>query len=426
MVNNAFKQRQTVKNKKKKKDEDLTSTLDSMHRAEMRRFELIQESLPNEEERLETYKKEYRLLDEKYINDGMLDWDEDKLYYELEEKIKEQVKKIERIRNKTEENEYHEKTHALVVEYTQSIMNNSSVIHRKSQERNNNTGMSAFLTAGKDTSFKGKKPPQNKQHQSNNNDTAPRSKSEICKDYMKLVNDDYIDTIELMSTKSEYCQHCEREFHEYYSMIYAINEAKMVCPNCCREHDYIDLTYNPPSFKELEEKNITPAFGYQRINHFNEWLAQFQAKEATDIPNEIFKKISEELKTKKITDLSKLRTTEVRKILKDLGLNSYYEHIAYILCTMNGIPAPSFSPKTEEKLRMMFKQMQGPFAKYKPANRKNFLSYSYVLHKCCELLELDQYINCFPLLKSIEKLRSHDRIWKKICKDLKWQYIESG
>jgi len=57
--------------------------------------------------------------------------------------------------------------------------------------------------------------------------------------------------------------------------------------------------------------------------------------------------------------------------------------------------------------------------------RKNFLSYSYVLHKFCQLLELDHLLKHFPLLKSREKLHQQDKIWKLICRDLQWEYIPS-
>jgi len=73
----------------------------------------------------------------------------------------------------------------------------------------------------------------------------------------------------------------------------------------------------------------------------------------------------------------------------------------------------------------MFRQIQGPFLKYSPKNRKNFLSYSYVLHKFLEILGEDQYIMYFPLLKSREKLHQQEQIWEKICEDLNWQFIKS-
>ena len=73
----------------------------------------------------------------------------------------------------------------------------------------------------------------------------------------------------------------------------------------------------------------------------------------------------------------------------------------------------------------MFKDIQNPFMKHCPVYRKNFLSYSYVLHKFCQLLELDDFLKYFPLLKSREKLQQQDKIWKNICLELDWQYIPS-
>jgi hypothetical protein len=73
----------------------------------------------------------------------------------------------------------------------------------------------------------------------------------------------------------------------------------------------------------------------------------------------------------------------------------------------------------------MFKTIQVPFTKYCPKNRKNFMSYNYVLHKFCELLEQDEFLPCFPLLKSREKLQQQDKIWEKICNHVGWKFIES-
>jgi hypothetical protein len=73
----------------------------------------------------------------------------------------------------------------------------------------------------------------------------------------------------------------------------------------------------------------------------------------------------------------------------------------------------------------MFRDIQEPFMRHCPPNRKNFLSYSYVLHKFCQLLELDEYLPYFKLLKSTEKLRDQDRIWMKVCEELKFQFIPS-
>jgi hypothetical protein len=111
--------------------------------------------------------------------------------------------------------------------------------------------------------------------------------------------------------------------------------------------------------------------------------------------------------------------------LKKIGLTQFYEHSTHIISKLSGRPPPTINRETEEKLRLMFKQIQTPFEKYCPRSRINFLSYSYVLHKFCELLELDDFLECFPYLKSREKLIIQDKIWENICKDLRWEFISS-
>ena len=124
-------------------------------------------------------------------------------------------------------------------------------------------------------------------------------------------------------------------------------------------------------------------------------------------------------------DISQLSTHKLREILKKLKLNKYYEHVPHIINRLNGVPPPTISRETEEELRRMFKEIQMPFHKFCPKDRKNFLSYSYVLHKFMQLLEMDEFLPCFMLLKSREKLHQQDQIWKKICEYLRWEFIAS-
>ena len=56
---------------------------------------------------------------------------------------------------------------------------------------------------------------------------------------------------------------------------------------------------------------------------------------------------------------------------------------------------------------------------------KIFVSYSYVIHKFIQLLDMDEFLVYFPLLKSREKLYQQDKIWKNICNDLGWEFIDS-
>ena len=212
------------------------------------------------------------------------------------------------------------------------------------------------------------------------------------------------------------CVACDKE------MVFSPNEAVFTCMTCGHQ-EFILIDSDKPSYKDPPRE--VSYYAYKRINHFNEWLAQFQAKESTDIPSEVFDVILVELKKERILDTKNIKQSKVREILKKLKLNKYYEHVPHIINRLNGQNAPIMNREIEEKLRYMFKEIQPSFQRHCPEGRNNFLSYSYVLYKFCELLELDEYLPCFPLLKNRDKLYVQDKIWQKICDDLSWEFIRS-
>jgi hypothetical protein len=178
------------------------------------------------------------------------------------------------------------------------------------------------------------------------------------------------------------------------------------------------LDYNEE--KDMD-KNVN--YSYKKENHFNEWVNQFQAKELTYLPPKLIEDLKQDLKKQKIMKKSDITHKKIKELLKKLGYNKYYEHIPYITTILNGVAPPTMPRELEEKLRNMFHMIQKPFEKFCPGNRTNFLSYSYVLYKFCELLDADEFLIFFPLLKSREKLIDHDRIWRLICNELKWEFI---
>nr|URM62258.1 A2L transcription factor [Mimivirus sp.] len=190
----------------------------------------------------------------------------------------------------------------------------------------------------------------------------------------------------------------------------------------CGLSEPILLTTDKPNYKEPTQDSGT--YAYKRINHLTEILSQLQAKESTDIPPKVFESIKRELKKRKINK-NDLDIFRLRRILKKLNYRKYYEHVPHILQIINGKEPPNFSREHEMKIKQMFRQVQKPFAIYCPKNRKNFLNYSYVLHKFCELLDLDEYISYFPLLKNNAKLLQHDKIWKNICEYMRWEFYKS-
>lgn len=240
-------------------------------------------------------------------------------------------------------------------------------------------------------------------------------KKNFLDDYLKKIDPNYISNL-MVDSNIFKCKYCTNEMTLYPS------DGIQICSNCGNQENVL-IESDKPSFKDPPLEVCY--FSYKRINHFNEWLAQFQAKESTEIPQEVYDKIIAEIKKERIKDLGKLDTKKIRHYLKKNKLNKFYDHAAHILYQINGISPPSMSKELEEKLRLMFKEIQGPFMEVCPKWRKNFLNYSYVLHKFVELLSLDEYKVYFPLLKDREKLHQTDMIWKNICDKLGWHFIKS-
>ena len=244
------------------------------------------------------------------------------------------------------------------------------------------------------------------------------TKKELYNKYMKIVDKNYVDN-DFSNVNGDICEYCNME------MLLNQNAGVLICSNCGIQEQII-LDSDKPSYKD-PPKEMT-SFCYKRINHLNEFLAQFQAKETTDIPDEIYNEILVEIKKERIKNMATITPDKMRVILRKIKRNDYYEHIPYIINQLNGLPPPVISSEVEDIIRNMFKEIQIPFEELRPKvipKRKNFLSYNYVMYKFFELLELDEYLQCFMLLKSRNKLHQQDLIWKHICDALNWQYIPS-
>ena len=196
------------------------------------------------------------------------------------------------------------------------------------------------------------------------------------------------------------------------------SEGVCVCKKCCVQKKFL-IENEKQSYKEPPKEVCF--YAYKRINHFREILAQFQAKETTQIPEDVLSNIKNQIKKERIT-LESMTNTKAKDILKKLGYNKYYEHIPFIKDKL-GIKPPVMSPELEDTLCNLFMDIQKPYSKHCPDDRVNFLNYYYVLYKMCELLGEEEFLSCFPMLKDPVKRIEQDEIWKKICKELQWEFI---
>jgi predicted RNA-binding Zn-ribbon protein involved in translation (DUF1610 family) len=194
----------------------------------------------------------------------------------------------------------------------------------------------------------------------------------------------------------------------------ANDEAAMYCPDCGYTIQYLDSSSNAMAYGDTVEYT---AFSYKRINHLNEWLNHFQAKEATPIPDDVLCLVMTYLKEKRI---KKVEFNHVKKALTAVCPRKYYDQAMQIWCKITNKKPIRLDPECEEKIKLMFFRIQAPFEKHRPNGRCNFLSYPYVMYKFCQLLHYEHLLPYFSLLKGKRKLHNQEKIFKLICADLGW------
>ena len=234
----------------------------------------------------------------------------------------------------------------------------------------------------------------------------------IVQKYLTNIDESFLD-INNFVKPTDVCQSCYKG-----ELIPLDDEGVLICNMCAVNIPYL-IENEKPSYKEPPKE--VSFYAYKKINHFKEIMAQFQGKETTFIPDDVIETIKQQIKKERI-GLEQLTYHKTKEILKKLCYNRYYEHIAFIKNKL-GITPPIMSPALEETLCNLFMELQSPYAKHCPDYRVNFLNYYYVMYKLCELLDEHQYLDSIPMLKNREKLIEQDKIWKKMCEELDWEFI---
>lgn len=246
------------------------------------------------------------------------------------------------------------------------------------------------------------------------NDT---NKYHIYEDYLRILDPTCLSKKKTIQNQN--CENCK------CTMSLNINDGILICHNCGLTTETL-LEDNKQSYNDGIIQQDNTYFAYKKITHFKECVEQCQGKERTDISKEVFEKIIQKLREERIKNYNKLTVSKIREILKEIGLNRYYEHAPYILNKLTGKSPVTIPQEIEQRLERMFMDIQNAFKKCCPDTRTNFPSYNYVLHKCIQLIgDHDYLLEHFPLLKSPQKLQVIDGIWENICKILKWEFNPS-
>ena len=308
------------------------------------------------------------------------------------------IDQIKTIKNKIKNLKYEEKNYHL---------NNSNTVFEYFENKKNICNNDNDNKSNKLNSFFKIKKQNDDLYESNN-----ILNTNLVTKYLSTIDEKYID-MSKYTFNNNICKFCN-----FGELIFVEDDGVLICNNCYSNTPYL-IDNDKPSFKEPPKEICF--YAYKRINHFREILAQFQAKESTQIPDKVIEDLKAQIKKERIT-LSQLTNSKTKEILKKLGYNKYYEHIPFIK-DLIGIKPPLMTPELEETLCNLFTEIQEPYSKFCPDERVNFLNYYYTIYKLCELLDQKQFLPYFPMLKDREKRIEQDVIWKKICNELNWQFI---
>ena len=396
--------------------QDKTYTLDKKH------AEMVEKFKNNEEKIIPKIKSEIeknelmlnKLINKKNNNDKV-------------EKIENLKISINNLKNKitnlnNEKKDYYLKNAKYIFEYFEDKQNINNLNNNLNNNNNNsNTIINNFFNLENNnvTNNHTKNNTNNSNNSNNSNNTNNTNNLENVDNKNSSINkyfyniDNTLINYNNFIYESDICKKCKKG-----EIIYVESEGINICNYCSNTSKYL-IENDKPSYKD-PPKEIS-FYAYKRINHLREILAQFQAKESTNIPDDVFENIKNQIKKERIL-LKDLTNKKTKELLKNLGYNKFYEHIPYIKDKL-GIKPPVMSSELEEKLCNLFNEIQKPYAKYCPKDRVNFLNYYYTLYKLCELINERSFLPYFPMLKDREKRIEQDQIWKKICEELGWKFI---
>lgn len=206
---------------------------------------------------------------------------------------------------------------------------------------------------------------------------------------------------------------------EVDSFIEEYSSRTIICKGCGNAETSGAMQTVSLDYERIERTRRPTAYAYDPANHFRAWLDRVQAKQSAFIPPEVVEAVEAEC-AKHNKRVDELCVRLVRKFLQNRGMSHHYSNEYKILYLVARIKPPVILPEREVVLGKMFQDYKHVWHRVKPKNRKNRLSYSFLLNRFCKLQNWDEYRDIFRLPISEDNQNNQEHIWGLVCKDLKW------
>ena len=213
--------------------------------------------------------------------------------------------------------------------------------------------------------------------------------------------------------KRNFCIDCNLE------MLIDYQESVLVCTKC-GVFEYYPVyvsSYNHP-MKPSRRKCV-----YKRYDNFKVILNQFLCIQNQKVPDEVIRTLWNQINNKDnllYNYTIPLTIPILECILKRNKMIKYKNSIYFIFFKLKSQPLPYITITEKDMMLNMFNVVSNIYDKYKPKDRKSFLSYPFVLKQILIVLGKNDYAKYIPPLKTNSKQKELERIWELITKDPEW------
>ena len=235
------------------------------------------------------------------------------------------------------------------------------------------------------------------------------------------------------SKKSVFCECIKKDENKIENKL--DNSCEIICAECGTIYTSSfseNITYN-----DYSRININPKYHYEKRCHFRDTINQFQGKQNRSIPDVVYEKLEEMLEKHKlirieekqledgsivkVKNYDKVLKKHIRLFLSETGFSKYYEDEQLIYNKITGKEKLDIS-QYESKLFEDFDKLVKAYSTLKEIPRTNLLNSHYVLRQLLLRQGVKVADNVLHFLKTPQRLREHDEIYKRCCEILGWEF----
>ena len=196
----------------------------------------------------------------------------------------------------------------------------------------------------------------------------------------------------------------------------------LVCRLCGYSKELYGTVFEDEQFYFQEGQRVKHGT-YDPTKHCRFWVERIQARENTDIDDDVIESIKKCIKLDKIKNKEHITCCKIRRYLRSTNNSKYNEHIPLIRKIITGISPPQLTDYEMQLIHIYFDKVIHIFEDIKHPSKVNCPYHPYFIYKIidqiikknkCDDIRKNQILECIHL-QSCDTLINNDLIWKSIC-----------